>query len=109
MARRFLSDLHKARYDMTAPFTRREELPDLPFRRYRKLPKTVTAVQLTEPEVVQNPFATEGYRGKPGDWRLTYGTRPDGSVDTAICRGDIFAMTYEHLGRDQYRKKSSVV
>ena len=54
---------------MTAPFTRREELPDLPFRRYRKLPKTVTAVQLTEPEVVQNPFATEGYRGKPGDWR----------------------------------------
>jgi len=94
---------------MTVSITRREELPDLPFRRYRKLPNPVTAVQLTALEDVSNPFAVGSYHGKPGDWRIVYGTRPDGSIDTAICDGDIFARTYEHLDGDQYRKKATVV
>ena len=95
---------------MTARVTQREELPDLEFRRYRKVPKPVTAMQLKVPEDVPNRPASEGfYHGEPGVWKVIYGQRPDGSLDTAIIQPDIFAQTYEHLGGDQYRKKAVVV
>ena len=90
--------------------TQRMELPPLPFRKYRAIPQPVTAVQLQQPEDVPNPFGTEGfYHGEPGDWKICYGQRADGSKDVSICAADIFAQNYEHLGGDQYQKKANVV
>ena len=90
--------------------TKREDLPDLPFRRYRPIPKIVTARQLSEAEDVPNPFATGGtFHGEPGDWKITYGANPDGSLSVAICQQEIFSKTYEHVEGDKFRKKSSTV
>ena len=86
--------------------TQRAELGDFPFRRYRAIPKPVNAVRLTAPEDVANPFGGGGtYHGEPGDWKITYGVRDDGSPDAAICSAEVFDQTYEHLSGDRYRKK----
>ena len=86
--------------------TPRAELPELPFRRYRAVPKPVTAVRLEEREEVPNPFGADGtYRGDPGAWKVVYGVRADGSQDVAVVSAEHFARTYEHVGGDQYRKK----
>lgn len=94
---------------MTPP-TRRAELPALPFARYRAVPRTVRAVRLTRPEEVPNAFATGGaFHGVPGDWKVTYGTNPDGTPNQAVVAADVFAATYEHVTGDQYRKKPVTV
>ena len=90
--------------------TKREELPDLLFRRYRPLAKIVTAVQLTEAVDLAHPFAAhDTFHGKPGDWKITYGTDASGKDDVAIVEKDVFSIRYEHVEGDRYRKKSSVV
>ena len=90
--------------------TRRDDLPDLPFKRYRSRAKPVTAVQLTAPVRIPNPYASEGtFKGEVGAWKITHGPRPDGSVDVAICREDIFKELYEHKGGDLYQKRPAVV
>jgi hypothetical protein len=95
---------------MMVKITRRKDLPDLPFQPYRAIPKNVTAVQLTEAEDVPNSFATgDTFHGKPGDWKITYGTNADGSPNAAICAQEIFNKTYEHVEDDQYRKKTATV
>jgi hypothetical protein len=93
-----------------AAITKREHLPDLPFRRYRAIPKVISAVQLTEPADVPNPFATQGtFHGEPGDWKILSGPTSEGSQAIAICEQAIFSQIYEHLEGDKYRKKSSTV
>src|SRR5688500_781863 len=88
--------------------TPRAALPDLAFRRYRAVPQPVTAVQLTEREVVPNPFGAGGaFEGVPGDWKITYGTRADGTEDVAVASAEHFARTYEPLGGDRYQKKAA--
>lgn len=88
------------------PTTQRAELPALPFRRYRAIPKPVTAVQLSEHEDVPNPHGAGGsFHGEPGAWKIIYGVREDGGQDVAVCAADVFERTYEHLDGDQYQKK----
>lgn len=88
--------------------TRRENLPKLPFRRYRPVPKMIRAVQLCEPEDIRGSYdGQETFHGEPGDWRIFYGTNPDGSQAVSICNGDIFSQIYEHVEGDTYRKKTS--
>lgn len=86
--------------------TPRAELPDLTFRRYRAIPKPVTAVQLKEHEDVPNSFGAGGtYSGEAGDWKVIYGARADGSQDAAVVSAEQFDRTYERVGGDQYRKR----
>jgi hypothetical protein len=90
--------------------TRREELPDLPFRRYYTLQKPVIAMRLQESEAVPNPFATGGfYRAESGAWKVCYGERADGTADVALVDPQVFEETYEHLAGHHYRKKSHLV
>lgn len=94
---------------MTQP-TRRADLPDLAFARYRTVSRTVRAVQLTQAEDVPNPFATGGvFHGEPGAWKATYGTNADGSPDRAIIAERVFAETYERVEGDLFRKKPRTV
>jgi hypothetical protein len=58
--------------------------------------------------IVTNPFATDVYRGKAGDWQITYGVREDGTPDLAICDGEVFDRTYEHIEGDRYQKKAKI-
>jgi hypothetical protein len=93
-----------------ASVTKREELPDLPFRRYRAMAKIVTAMQLEEAEDVPNAFAAGAiFHGEPGDWKIICGRDEDGNDDVAICAKNIFRERYEHVEGDRYRKKSTTV
>jgi len=88
--------------------TKREDLPNLLFRRYRPIPKVVTAIQLSGTK--DSPGSdTDGrmLSGKPGDWKIFYGANSDGRLATAICDREIFKKIYEHVEGDTYRKKSS--
>ena len=89
--------------------TKREELPDLLFQRYRPIPKDVTAIQLSGDEYSSLSDTDEQMLyGKLGDWKIFYGNNSDGHPITAICDRDIFKKTYEHVEGDTYRKKSSL-
>ena len=95
---------------MPFQFTRRDELPDLPFGRYRPVGIPVRAVQLDVAGSARNPFARNGsFLGQGGDWRITYGKQADGEPDTAICDRQVFEETYEHLEGDRYRRRPIVI
>ena len=96
---------------MAFKVTQREDLPDyLSFGRYRSRPREVRAVQLEAAEQVENAFAgAEGFAGNPGDWKVVYGTRPDGVEDSAIVAKNIFEQTYEQVGADRYRKRAVLI
>jgi len=88
--------------------TKREDLPNLLFRRYRPIPKVVTTIHLSGTK--DSPGSdTDGQilYSKPGDWKIFYGADSDGRPVIAICDEDIFRKIYEHIGGDTYRKKSS--
>ena len=90
--------------------TKREDLPDLRFRRYRPIAKVITAIQLTEPEDIPSSGAEgEMFHGEPGDWKIIHGANADGSLVVAICNRDIFTRVFDHVEGNQYRKKSSYV
>jgi hypothetical protein len=88
--------------------TKREDLPNLLFRRYRPIPKVIIAIQLNGAEDAPSSD-TDGqmHYGKPGDWKIFYGANSDGRPAMAICDQDIFRKIYEHVEGDTYRKKSS--
>lgn len=88
--------------------TRREDLPDFPFRRYHPIAKVITAIQLSEAEDIPSSDV-EGrmFHGKAGDWKIIYGANSDGHLAMAICDGDIFRKIYEHVADHLYRKKTS--
>ncbi len=89
--------------------TKREELPNLPFRRYQPIPKDVTAIQISGAEDSPRSNTDEQIPyGKTGDWKIFYGNNSDGRPMTAICDRDIFKKIYEHVEGDTYRKKSSL-
>lgn len=95
---------------MSPAVTRRTELPPLDFGRYRSVGVPVQAVQIDARTMVSNRFASDaGFEGKPGDWLVTYGERPDGTTDSAIVDRTVFEQTYEHLGGDSYRKRPVVI
>jgi hypothetical protein len=79
--------------------TKREDLPDLLFRRYRPIAKVITAIQLSEAEDILSSGA-EGqlFHGEPEDWKIIYGANSDGSLVMAICDRDIFARIYDLVG-----------
>ena len=91
--------------------TKRSDFPDMVFLPFLSAAdKPVTAVQLDEADSVEHPFASDGsFDGVPGSWRITYGRRPDGGSDIAICQNDIFQLTYQHLGGSLYQKKTDIV
>ena len=89
--------------------TKREELPNLLFRRYRPIPKDVTAIQISGDEESLHSNTDERIpHSKTGNWKIFYGNNSDGRPMTAICDRDIFKKTYEHVEGDTYRKKSSL-
>jgi hypothetical protein len=82
----------------------------LEFGRYRKLPREVTAEPLTEPLQLDHPFAKNGgYRGRPGDWLVTYSEPGEEPVDQAVVDREIFEETYEQVGPGRYQKKPDVI
>jgi len=89
--------------------TKREELPNLLFRRYRPIPKNVTATQVSRADDFSHSSTDEQIpHGKTGGWKIFYGNNSDGRPMTAICDRDIFKKIYEHVEGDIYRKKSSL-
>ena len=70
--------------------TKREDLPGLLVRRYRAIPKLITAIQLDATEDTAGSD-TDGQMvsGKPGDWKIFYGANSDGRPAIAICDQDI--------------------
>ena len=90
--------------------TKRKDLPDLRFHRYRPIAKVITAIQLTEPvDIPSSDTDGQMFHGEPGDWKIIHGANSDGSLVVAICAQDIFTRIFEHEEGDQYRKKSSLV
>jgi hypothetical protein len=95
---------------MPGDFSTRGDFPDLETRRYRSIGIPVRAQRLTEERMVDSAFGSGGtFRGKAGDWLVTYDTRADGRGDQAIVDGAVFAATYEHLEDDRYRKRPVVI
>ena len=88
--------------------TKREDLPGLLVRRYRAIPKLITAIQLDATEDTAGSD-TDGQMlsDKPGDCKIFYGANSDGRPAIAICDQDIFRKIYEQVEGDTYRKKSS--
>lgn len=91
--------------------TKRSDVSDMTFQAYYSIPnRPVIAVQLTEADAVEHPFASSGsFKGEAGSWRITFGTRPDGSLDVAICQDDIFRFSYQKLANGKYQKRTDIV
>ena len=90
---------------------KRSDCPNLDFQAFISMPdKPVNAIQLKQADTIEHPFASNGgFQGIAASWKITYGIRPDGTADIAICQNDVFQSTYEHLGGSRYQKKTNIV
>jgi hypothetical protein len=90
---------------------KRSDVPELVFLSFLSVAgKPVIAVQLDTRDSVEHPFASDGtFQGLAGSWKITYGSRSDGTLDVAICQDDIFRQSYRRLDGGQYQKRTDIV